>query len=774
VRSIFDEIRKSSRRAVDEDTTQEESITESRGAANARNFLELLANSCASSAAEHDSTTRGSPPPSPPGSPPWVYAQNTTLGTSKHEEDLAAFTNLSINCDQDEREEREKGGKSIENTPVFTRSFNKRGKSPLKDSGVGINTLQESPHSEHSVQFESSPAFPLTVRSAQNCSNESSTDASFEESTSVSSHQLRSRSISGLVVAPPGFSFFLSQNEPLPVLHASLSSALVPTGTSLAGSRENFRPAQSLGVRPTPSLDTDIASLPPRHNSISLDAASLDHEQVWETELPFVPATPYLGPREAFRASLPGDDTFHLDTATVRTASLSPSQSSLFDLDTSSFAHDLNVFIVELPEVLPPVPELKFATLVCPSSPGPLALDLDDCSFELDKFSLEHQEAYARPSAAALHQLSRLKLLAPEYRDCAPSKKSPHLPLPTRRASISSPQHLRTPSLVDHRRNGNMNNFSNFDPNGNPPRQAPNAQGQQQMNGINGPTHWPNVGAQADMNVLWEYIQNLSQMHEGIRAQTQHVLNGVQQIQARAAQDDGSPTGTAQVNGVNNGMIQPSNGPAQDGSDRNRANNSRVTDLTHTNTAEIARLQNELSTANNTVDELSTHVSKLQSLNQDYESSLTLLMEKLRPFAQQHNQALLAQKAHYLRLIEDERQQNLELRLEQSRWQESLGRLNENLRCALIAQTAGESPFLKKISALKAENASLRRMCGAPKLEDSDEEEEDEDERLDEGEVQVQSVNASRSTQGSPEERADERREAVAKSRSKMESDGRV
>jgi hypothetical protein len=98
-----------------------------------------------------------------------------------------------------------------------------------------------------------------------------------------------------------------------------------------------------------------------------------------------------------------------------------------------------------------------------------------------------------------------------------------------------------------------MNNFSNFDPNGNPPRQAPNAAQAQQMNGINGPTHWPNVGAQADMNVLWEYIQNLSQMHEGIRAQTQHVLNGVQQIQARAAQEDGSSAGV-QLNGVDSGM----------------------------------------------------------------------------------------------------------------------------------------------------------------------------------------------------------------------------
>jgi len=101
-----------------------------------------------------------------------------------------------------------------------------------------------------------------------------------------------------------------------------------------------------------------------------------------------------------------------------------------------------------------------------------------------------------------------------------------------------------------------MNNSYNFDPNMNPnaARQAPNAAQAQQINGMNGGQHWPNVGAQADMNVLWEYIQNLSQMHEGIRAQTQHVLNGVQQLQARTA-DDGGPA--PHVNGVSNGIPIP-------------------------------------------------------------------------------------------------------------------------------------------------------------------------------------------------------------------------
>jgi hypothetical protein len=102
----------------------------------------------------------------------------------------------------------------------------------------------------------------------------------------------------------------------------------------------------------------------------------------------------------------------------------------------------------------------------------------------------------------------------------------------------------------------NMNNSYNFDPNMNPnaARQAPNAAQAQQMNGMNNGQHWPNVGAQADMNVLWEYIQNLSQMHEGIRAQTQHVLNGVQQIHTRGTGDgDAAP----HVNGVSNGIFTP-------------------------------------------------------------------------------------------------------------------------------------------------------------------------------------------------------------------------
>jgi hypothetical protein len=102
-------------------------------------------------------------------------------------------------------------------------------------------------------------------------------------------------------------------------------------------------------------------------------------------------------------------------------------------------------------------------------------------------------------------------------------------------------------------------------------------------------------------------------------------------------------------------------------------------------------------------------------------------MDKVRPFAQQHSQALLSQKAHYLRLIEEERNQNLELRLEQTRWQESASRINENLKEAMKALTEAELPYIRKIAALKADNKSLRRICGVPLMDDSDSDDEEEE-----------------------------------------------
>jgi hypothetical protein len=51
--------------------------------------------------------------------------------------------------------------------------------------------------------------------------------------------------------------------------------------------------------------------------------------------------------------------------------------------------------------------------------------------------------------------------------------------------------------------------------------------------GPNGAWQPTNVGEQMDMNVLWELVSNLAEVHQGIREQTQGVLQRVQMIQSR-------------------------------------------------------------------------------------------------------------------------------------------------------------------------------------------------------------------------------------------------
>ena len=93
-----------------------------------------------------------------------------------------------------------------------------------------------------------------------------------------------------------------------------------------------------------------------------------------------------------------------------------------------------------------------------------------------------------------------------------------------------------------------MNNYSFLDSTGNiaMPRSAPSASAAQpamnggpQQNAIPMVNGLPSGGQQTDMSHLWNVVQQLSQMLEENKAQTQGVLSGVQALQQRAA-DEGA------------------------------------------------------------------------------------------------------------------------------------------------------------------------------------------------------------------------------------------
>lgn len=108
----------------------------------------------------------------------------------------------------------------------------------------------------------------------------------------------------------------------------------------------------------------------------------------------------------------------------------------------------------------------------------------------------------------------------------------------------------------------------------------------------------------------------------------------------------------------------------------------------------------------------------------DYENALTLLLEKLRPYAYTQTTSILALHKHYQTLLDAERATSMQLRLEHSEWQAGLGRVAEYARHALKLQSQGDEGLIAEIRGLKEENRVLRRLAGWEEREGDSSDEE--------------------------------------------------
>jgi hypothetical protein len=151
-------------------------------------------------------------------------------------------------------------------------------------------------------------------------------------------------------------------------------------------------------------------------------------------------------------------------------------------------------------------------------------------------------------------------------------------------------------------------------------------------------------------------------------------------------------------------------------------------DIAAARAADIASLTSQLQASHNTINDLSTSNTSLTNLITDYEIALTLLLDKLRPYAYNQTQAMVALHKHYQQLIEEERASSMQLRLEHAEWQAGLGRAAEYARLALKVQSEGERPYQREIKELKEENRVLRRLAGWEEKEDTSSDEEAEEE----------------------------------------------
>ncbi|KAF2140493.1 uncharacterized protein K452DRAFT_334842 [Aplosporella prunicola CBS 121167] len=217
-------------------------------------------------------------------------------------------------------------------------------------------------------------------------------------------------------------------------------------------------------------------------------------------------------------------------------------------------------------------------------------------------------------------------------------------------------------------------------------------------------------GHQTDMNHLWQVVQQLSDVLAENRSQTASIMGQVQQMQV--AESATNPTPTTATNGELPSLpphLQPAHAA---------------------NAAELHALRTQLASTTTALTSMETQNASLHALLSDYETSLALTLEKLRPFAYRHAEALLALHAHYNALLDRERQANLALRLEHQEWQAGLGRVAGLARAALKEGVDGGMGWERRERELKAENRVLRRLVGWEVGSEDSEDEGDEGEGL--------------------------------------------
>ncbi|KAF2278747.1 uncharacterized protein EI97DRAFT_372377 [Westerdykella ornata] len=214
----------------------------------------------------------------------------------------------------------------------------------------------------------------------------------------------------------------------------------------------------------------------------------------------------------------------------------------------------------------------------------------------------------------------------------------------------------------------------------------------------------PSSGHQSDLNFLWGVVQQLSQVLEENRAQMGGIVNGVAAIQARAVEEGGlggfGVGGSGMANGDGNAPPPPPT---------------------------LASLTTQLTTTQSHLSSLQSHTNELTQLITDYENALTLLLDKLRPYAYTHTQSLLALHKHYQDLLEKERAATMQVRLEHAEWQAGLGRVAEYARAALKSQAEADLPLRREVKALREENRVLRRLAGWEERRDESSDEEAEE-----------------------------------------------
>lgn len=140
--------------------------------------------------------------------------------------------------------------------------------------------------------------------------------------------------------------------------------------------------------------------------------------------------------------------------------------------------------------------------------------------------------------------------------------------------------------------------------------------------------------------------------------------------------------------------------------------------------AQLAQLQEKLTAAERTAETYKHLYTTELTISSHFESTISTIMTMIRKYCHDKEVELINTTTVWKERLQEERDRNLEMRLEHSRWQDGLGRAMHWARMALRSASEEEEPFAVERAELRHENRFMRRLLGWEADESEDEAED--------------------------------------------------
>ncbi|ERF73868.1 hypothetical protein EPUS_05880 [Endocarpon pusillum Z07020] len=188
------------------------------------------------------------------------------------------------------------------------------------------------------------------------------------------------------------------------------------------------------------------------------------------------------------------------------------------------------------------------------------------------------------------------------------------------------------------------------------------------------------IGHQQDLNFLYRQMQELGEILKSNREKVNGITQAAEEVMNRTSAN-GSEQATREMNG--------------DGG-----------------ASQIRKLEMQLLKANRAIELLKSEQSNNTELIGKYEDALGTSTEQIRNYCTENNMNYLAQRRHYNNLLQAEKDEHLQSRLDRDYWHAQTLKVCEMLRTAYRLRTDEWGEELKIVSGLQNEVRVLRKALG--------------------------------------------------------------